>query len=92
MLGTHIEALPVTATAPPVANPTDTISAARASGSFSEEPAFGAKCSKCGRPAAPTDQFCRSCGAPITPALCTNCGAPLLAGDRFCGKCGATRT
>jgi hypothetical protein len=94
-LGTRIEALPV-ATVPAASvnpgNATAALAAERAGGTVSDAPTFGQKCVKCGRIAAATDQFCRGCGAPITPALCTSCGAPLLAGDRFCGKCGATQT
>jgi Double zinc ribbon len=92
-LGTRVEALPVSpipASAPGGSDPG--AAAARASGSLADAPTFGQKCAKCGRTASPTDQFCRGCGAPITPALCNSCGAPLLAGDRFCGRCGATQT
>jgi Double zinc ribbon len=85
-LGTRIEALPL--------SPASTVGdpgAPRTTGGVAEPPTFGRKCARCGRIAAATDEFCRGCGAPITPALCSSCGAPLLAGDRFCGKCGATQ-
>lgn len=85
-LGTRVEGLPVspTMTAPAETTPEP--------GTAASQPAFGQKCAKCGRVASSSDQFCRGCGAPITPALCGACGAPLLAGDRFCGKCGAVQT
>lgn len=90
-LGTKVEALPVTATAPPSSSG-DPAVAGRDPGALVDQPTFGQKCAKCGRTAAPTDQFCRGCGTAIPPALCSSCGAPLLQGDRFCGKCGATQT
>ncbi|MFZ0831099.1 MAG: zinc ribbon domain-containing protein [Thermoplasmata archaeon] len=88
--GGRVEALPVSKI--PVASPaSDAAVAGRDPGGISDRPTFGQKCPKCGRTAAPVDQFCRGCGTAIAPALCSNCGAPLLAGDRFCGKCGATQ-
>jgi tetratricopeptide (TPR) repeat protein len=90
-LGTRVEALPVS-TVPSKGPTPDSAAAGRDPGSLADQPTFGQKCPKCGRTAAPEDQFCRGCGAPIAPAVCRNCGAPLLAGDRFCGKCGATQT
>lgn len=89
-LGARIEALPVTAAV--AAAPTLASAAtARSASGVSEALTFGPKCSKCGRVAAETDQFCRTCGTPIVPVACSSCGTPLLAGDRFCGKCGATQ-
>lgn len=49
----------------------------------------GGACPRCGRATRPTDQFCRSCGAPTKPAGCPRCGRPLEAGDGFCAACGA---
>jgi hypothetical protein len=94
-LGTRVEGLPVSTVPPASPNPSDSAAAdaaARAAGSVTDPPTFGQKCPKCGRTAGPNDQFCRTCGAPISPAVCSNCAAPLLAGDRFCGKCGTTQT
>ncbi len=93
-LGTRVEALPVSvvpASATTPGGPVNAGTGAKNSGGVASPGASGPNCSQCGRTAAATDQFCRSCGAPITPAMCTNCGAPLVAGDRFCGKCGATQ-
>jgi hypothetical protein len=94
-LGTRVEALPVStvpASSPGASEQVAVSAAARVSGSVADSTAFGQTCAKCGRTVAPTDQFCRGCGAPIAPAVCSRCGAPLSAGDRFCGTCGATRT
>jgi hypothetical protein len=91
-LGARIEALPVSPALASAGGPGSSGAASTGPlGSSASQPSFGQKCPECGRTAAPTDQFCRTCGAPIAPALCSNCGAPLLAGDRFCGKCGATQ-
>jgi Double zinc ribbon len=94
-LGTRVEGLPVSPS--PVSSPgpgdlTASAAASRASGSNADSPTFGQKCAKCGRTAAPGDQYCRGCGAPVAPAFCSSCGAPLLAGDRLCGKCGAMQS
>ena len=93
-LGARVEGLPVHAgPVVPAGTPgVETLGASGQPAATPAEPSFGQKCPKCGRTAAPTDQFCRGCGAPIPPSLCTSCGAPLLAGDRFCGKCGAVQT
>ncbi len=85
-LGTRVEGLPVS---PTMTTPAETTPEP---GTAASQPTFGQKCAKCGRVASSSDQFCRGCGAPITPAVCSACGAPLLAGDRFCGKCGAVQT
>lgn len=92
-LGTRVESLPVRA-APPAASgttPSAAVDTSEVPSAASSEPSFGQKCPKCGRTAAPSDQFCRGCGTPIPPSLCSNCGSPLLSGDRFCGKCGAVQ-
>ncbi len=91
-LGTRIEGLPVS-TVPTATGPAGEPGAAgKSPGPASEASSSGPTCPQCGQTAAPVDQFCRACGAPIRPVLCMNCGAPLRAGDRFCGKCGATQT
>ncbi|MBI5157597.1 MAG: AAA family ATPase [Acidimicrobiia bacterium] len=45
------------------------------------------RCPVCGAEVAPTDKFCRSCGAPLA-AGCRACGAALQPGTGFCGECG----
>ena len=93
-LGTHVESLPVRGIPAAVSGTTATVAvdSSVVPSAASSEPSFGQKCPKCGRTAAPSDQFCRSCGTPIPPSLCSSCGSPLLSGDRFCGKCGAVQT
>jgi hypothetical protein len=53
----------------------------------------GRSCPQCGRPAAPEDKFCASCGTPLpvasaAPRTCPTCGRPFEPGDRFCAGCG----
>jgi hypothetical protein len=94
-LGTRVEGLPVSAapgSASTASSTTAVGGATSASGSAAVSPTGSQTCARCGRPIAPTDQFCRGCGIPITPAVCSSCGAPLLTGDQFCGKCGAAQT
>jgi Double zinc ribbon len=47
-----------------------------------------ASCPTCGRPNAPSDRFCRGCGALLGAATCARCGTPNAPDDRFCGACG----
>ena len=88
-LGTRIEALPISPSPPGGAS---SASGVRPPTSVPEPTATGLTCTRCGRTVAPTDQFCRACGASVVPTVCANCGSPLTAEDRFCGRCGATRT
>ncbi len=46
-------------------------------------------CERCGRNNAPSDRFCRSCGAPVSPPKCPRCQKPVEPDDRFCHGCGA---
>ena len=46
-------------------------------------------CERCGRNNAPSDRFCRSCGAPVSPPKCPRCQKPVEPDDKFCHGCGA---
>ncbi|MFL5821587.1 MAG: adenylate/guanylate cyclase domain-containing protein [Solirubrobacteraceae bacterium] len=46
------------------------------------------RCPECGEGNEPTQRFCGSCGAPLSPT-CPACGEANPAGFRFCGACGS---
>lgn len=52
----------------------------------------GGYCAQCGKPLAPGQAFCTSCGMrqPVTPGpnRCPSCGCEVPAGMVFCSKCG----
>ena len=52
----------------------------------------GKTCKGCGKQLLPDNNFCLSCGAPVTEEnsvkKCEKCGSDVLSDTVFCGKCG----